>query len=162
PPFGQGRGQGRENRSPTGRPLWAGCAVVGSASPTPWISPATTEKLWKSPSLCVQALTDGLHLVPQSLVFLQLVGDLFDGVQSRRVVAAAERLSNRRQRRWSFFPDQKHRDLSRKDDVLVAPFALHIVERHVVVVGNQHLDAVDVDRFARAGRDDVGEQAGRL
>src|SRR6266568_6012946 len=98
PPFGRGGGQGLENRPPAGGVLWAGCGVVGPASPTPAISPATTEKVWKSPSLCVQALSDGLHLVAQPLVFFQLVGDLFDRMQCRRMVTTTEGFANGRQR----------------------------------------------------------------
>src|ERR671934_58011 len=71
-------------------------------------------------SFRVKALPDGLDLVPQALVFLELVGDLLDRVQRRGVVATAERVADHRQRRGRLLADYVHRDLAGEDDVLVA------------------------------------------
>src|SRR6266852_7697730 len=59
-------------------------------------SQAATHNLCKR-SLDVELFPDRLDLVAEALVFLQLVGDLLDRMQRRRVVAPAEGLADRRQ-----------------------------------------------------------------
>src|SRR5256885_2740932 len=133
---------------------WGGNSAGASV---PHVSRPGSHNLWKQ-SLHVKLLADRLHLVAQPLVFLELVGDLLDGVQGRRVVASAESLTDRRKGGWRLFAHQVHRHLAGEHDVLVTSFSLHVIEGDVVVVGNEGLYPVDVDRFSRAGRDDVGQE----
>src|SRR4029077_2611623 len=67
-----------------------------------------------------------------------------------------------RQRRRSLLADEEHSYLPRKDDVLVTTLAFHVVEGDVVVIGDQSLNALDVDWLAIAGGNDVGEEPGRF
>ena len=66
------------------------------------LSLASWHNVWKVAlpwtSLGVQALADGLYLVAQSLVFLELVGNLLNRMERGRMVAAAESFADRRQR----------------------------------------------------------------
>src|SRR5207245_6353200 len=82
-----------------------------------------------SSSLGVKTLSDRLYLVPQPLVFLKLVSDLLAGVKCGRVLSSSAGLAGGGRRSWSVFADEEHRCLSRKDDVLVPPLALHVVAR---------------------------------
>src|SRR5206468_7859652 len=115
-----------------------------------------SQNLWKR-SLRVELLADRLHLITQALVFFELVGDLLDRVKGGRVIAPAKSLSDRGQGGRRLFANQVHRDLAGKDDVLVAALAFHVVEGHVVVVGDQDLDPLHVDGLARTGGGDVGQ-----
>src|SRR4029077_5755223 len=149
----------RRRRSPALWIRWGGNARLPSIPPS---SQAGSHNVLTTRSLDVQLLADRLDLVAKPLVFLQLVGDLFNRVKRFRVVAPAERFADRGKRRGRLFADQEHRDLARKNDVLVPPFALHIVERDVVVIGCESLDPLHVDRLAGTRWDDVGEKPRRL
>lgn len=53
--------------------------ALAAALKTP-IMPAPSQKVWTDRSLDVELLFDGLDLVAEPLVFLELVGDLLDRV----------------------------------------------------------------------------------
>src|SRR5438105_15952969 len=98
--------------------------VRRSALPPQPRSPPCTGSCGSLSSSCVEPFPDGLDLVAKAFVLLELVHDLLDRVQGRRVVAAAEGLPDHRQGGGRLFADNEHGDLAREDDVLVAPLAL--------------------------------------
>src|SRR5439155_4939694 len=71
--------------------------------------------------------------------------DQATGVQNGAVIAAAEGFPNGAERAFGQLPGEEHGDLTGKGNILGAPFAGHVREANVEMLGHSLLDHFDID-----------------